>query len=172
MVIIVTGGTGSGKTTICQKLFKLAQNKGYNCGGILTYKANGDNLIIEDIQTGEKKTLANSKNLYDGPRTPRYFFNPEGVEFGIKAIDRGTDTDILLVDEIGHLELRGEGFYKVIELIQSKKIGNCILVIRKELLTAFLPKLNSKPLIFETTIDNRERLPLEIYKSLAKARGQ
>lgn len=66
---------------------------------------------------------------------------------------------------------RGEGFVKVIELIRTKKVRNCILVIRKSLLSAFLPQLNTEPSIFQTTLDNRNQLPQEIGILLAKKLG-
>jgi len=73
-----------------------------------------------------------------------------------------------VVDEIGHLEIRGGGFAKVLELIKAGKVKDCVLVIRRELLPAFLPQLPTTPLIFETTINNRNQLPQEIGSVLLK----
>lgn len=169
MVIIVTGVIGIGKTTVCAKVIKIAQSQGYSCGGIITYKTQNGDIIIEDVQTGKTKALASTRNIYHGPRTAKYFFNPEGIDFGIQAIDRGTATDILVVDELGHLELRGEGFAKVIDQIVTGKVKNCIMVIRKELLSAFLPQLGATTSVFETTISNRNQLPREIGLVLIRA---
>ena len=166
MVVIVTGGIGVGKTTVCQKLVEMVRNQGYTCGGILTYKAADKSIIIEDVQSGEKEALASSNSVYHGPRTARYSFNPEGIDFGIRAIDKGIASDVLIVDEIGHLELGGEGFIKVPELVKAGKVKDCVLVIRKELLSAFLAQLGNKPLIFETTISTRNQLPQKIFASL------
>ncbi|MFC1986204.1 nucleoside-triphosphatase, partial [Chloroflexota bacterium] len=142
------------------------RNQGYTCGGILTYKAADEGIIIEDIQSGEKETLASTTNVYDGPRTAKYFFNPEAIDFGIKAIDRGIPSDILFVDEVGYLELGGEGFVKSLELIKAGKVRNSVLVIRKQLLSAFLAQLGNKPSIFETTISTRDQLPQKICSAL------
>ncbi len=168
MVIIVTGATGIGKTSVCRKLIELARNRGYTCGGILTYKALDKSIIIEDIQSGDKETLAGINNLYHdhGPRTAKYSFNPKGIDFGIQAIDKGTSAAILVVDEIGHLELRAEGFTKVLELIKADKVTNCILVIRSELLSTFLPQLPTTPFVFKTTVNSRNQLPQEIISVL------
>ncbi len=166
MVIIVTGATGIGKTSVCRKLIELARNRGYTCGGILTYKAADKSIIIEDIQSGDKETLAGINNLYHGPRTAKYSFNPKGIDFGIQAIDKGTSAAILVVDEIGHLELRAEGFTQVLELIKADKVTNCILVIRRELLSTFLPQLPTTPFVFKTTVNSRNQLPQEIVSVL------
>jgi hypothetical protein len=43
------------------------------------------------------------------------------------------------------------------------RVKDRVLVIRKELLSAFLPSLEvSTPLVFETTVNNRNQLPAEI----------
>jgi len=168
MVIIVTGAIGIGKTTVCRKLIEIVRNRGYTCGGILTYKAPDKGIIIEDIQSGEKETLASINDVYHGPRTAKYSFNPDGIDFGIQAVEKGTSAAILVVDEIGHLELRGEGFAKVLQLIKAGNIEVCVLVIRKELLPAFLFQLDAAPLIFETTMNNRNQLPQEIGSVLLK----
>ena len=168
MVIIVTGAIGIGKTTVCRKLIGIVRNQGYTCGGILTYKAADKGIIIEDIQSGEKETLASINDVYHGPRTAKYSFNPDGIDFGIRSIEKSTSSAILIIDEIGHLELRGEGFAKVLELIKAGKIKDCILVIRKELLPDFLSQLDTMLLVFETTMNNRNQLPQEIGSVLLK----
>ena len=173
MVIIITGSKGIGKSTVCRKLVEIARDQGLSCSGILTYKATDKSIIVEDIQRGEKETLASTHNVYHGPRTPKYSFNPKGINFGVQAIDAGITTAILIVDEIGPLELRGEGFVNTFELIKDCKAKVCILVIRKELVSAFLPQLPAIPFIFETTIDNRDKLPrkIEALLSLAERRS-
>ncbi|MCK4369341.1 MAG: hypothetical protein KAV68_06785 [Dehalococcoidales bacterium] len=162
MNVIVTGRVGIGKTTICEKVVEIARTLGYSCGGILTPKVPDKGIIVVDVQTGERKVLASIKKIYQGPHTGRYFFNPEGISFGIKAIDRGISSDILFVDEVGHLELKGEGFTKILELIRAGKVRNSVLVIRKELLSAFSAQLGSNWLIIETNIYNRNQLPKKI----------
>ena len=168
MVIIVTGAIGVGKTTVCRKLVRLIRKEGLIPGGVLTYKAADEGIIIEDIGSGETETLTSINNEYHGPRTPKYSFNPEGIVFGIRAIDRGVSAEVLVVDEIGHLELRGEGFVRVLELLKADEVKDCVLVIREELLPAFLPQLPAHPLVFETTIDNRNQLPQKISSVLLK----
>ncbi|HEX9896187.1 MAG TPA: nucleoside-triphosphatase [Dehalococcoidales bacterium] len=162
MVVIITGTIGIGKTTVCKKVIEIARSRGYSCGGIVTYKTRNEDIIIEDIQTGEIRDLASTHNIYQGLRTAMYFFNPEGIDFGIRAIEKGVTSDVLVVDELGQLELSGQGFVKVIDQIAAGKIKNCILVIRKSLLSSFIPKLGITTSVFEITINNRNHLPNEI----------
>ena len=165
MVIVVTGAIGIGKTTVCQKVIEIARGQGYSCGGVISHKSQNGDILVEDVETGETKVLASTGNIYQGPRTVRYSFSPESISFGVDAVERGISSDIVLVDELGHLELRGEGFAGVVHRIATGNVKSCILVIRKELLSAFLPRLGESTLIFETTIDNRNRLPRECRPS-------
>jgi nucleoside-triphosphatase THEP1 len=167
MIIVVSGALDAGKTTACRKLIEIARNHEYACGGIVSYKTPDRDIIIEDIQSGATERLASVNDIYDGPRTQRYCFNPEGIKFGNRAIGRGISAAILVIDEIGHLELRGEGFASVLELIKAGSVKNCILVIRSELLAAFLPRLPDA-LVFSITTDNHEQLPYEISSVLFK----
>ena len=161
MNIIVTGKVGIGKTTVCEKVVAIAKRLGYSCGGILTPKSK-EGIIIVDVQTEERKVLASINNIYQGPHIGKYYFNPESINLGIKAIDKGISVDILFVDEVGYLELKDEGFIKILEPIRVGKVKNSILVIRKELLLAFSTRLGSELSITETTIKNRNELPQKI----------
>ncbi len=162
MNIIITGRVGVGKTTICQKVLEVARSLGYSCGGILTPKAPDKSIIVVDVQSGERKVLASPDNIYQGPHTGRYFFNPEAIEFGNRAIDKAISSAILFVDEVGYLELKGEGFVKTLEIIKAGRVKNSILVIRQELLPAFSARLGPRNTIIKTTIQNRDRLPPKI----------
>ncbi len=167
MLIIITGGIGTGKTTVCEKVVKILRNSGFSCAGILTHKTQDGNLSVMDIQIGEKRILASTDNIFDGPRTPKYSFSKSGIDFGTQAINKGVATDVLIIDEVGYLELGGRGFIRGLELIRESKFRNAILVIRKELLSAYLAQLNKNPLVFETTVKSRNQLPQKICQSLA-----
>jgi len=169
MIVIVTGAIGTGKTTVCEKVVGLARSRGCSCGGIITRKTPKDDIEVEDIGTGESVLLASTSMILGGPRTARFSFSPAGIDFGNQAIDRGITADILLVDEIGPIELAGEGFAGVIEQVTSGKVRNCVLVIRKGLLPDFLPRLGVNTQVFETTLDNRNQLPEEIDRVLIRS---
>jgi nucleoside-triphosphatase THEP1 len=164
MIIIITGDIGVGKTTVCQKFIDLARSRRYQCAGVITYKRADGDIIIEDVQTGETREFASTQQIYSGPQTAKYYFNPEAIDFGIQAIDKGSDSDIVLIDELGILELNGQGFLQVPEQINKRQFKKCLVVIRKQLLQDFLSLLVTKPLVFETTVSNRNTLPNDIFR--------
>jgi len=167
MFIIVTGVIGVGKSTVCQKLIQIIRNNGLVCGGILTFKSAEGSIIIEDIQSGKKASLAEiNDGAFDGPRTARYFFNHNGIDFGIQALYKAVSADVLVIDEIGQLELRDEGLVAALDIIESGRFKSCVLVIRKALLPFYLPQFSTSPRVFETTAENRNELPQEISSIL------
>lgn len=166
MNIIVTGSIGVGKTTICKKVIELAGSLGYICGGVITYKTRDDDIIIQDVRTGETKTLASIRDIYQGPRTSKYCFNPEAFDFGNEAIEGSISSDITVVDELGYLELQGQGFSRVVKQVTAGTFKHCILVIRSDLLSSYLSRLGVETTVFETAFDNRDRLPEKICLAL------
>ena len=168
MVFVITGAIGVGKTTVCRKLIDMLRDQGHTCAGVLSFKTTDQGISVENVLSGEIESLAGIDNVYNGPHTARYSFNPDGIRFGIRAIEEGVSADILLIDEVGHLELRGEGFIDALEIVNTDQMKDCILVIRKDLLPAFTPQLCTVESVFEVTGDNRNQLPQEICSVLLK----
>lgn len=162
MLIVVTGEVGIGKSTVCRKVINLYRGQGYDCGGVISYKDGVGDIIAEDIFLGTTVTLASRRRIYNGPQVGAYFFNPDGIAFGMEALNRAVDLPLIVVDEIGPLELAGDGFSNSTAIISQRQNGNCIVVIRNNLLHSFLPRLGGKPLVFETTTDNRDAIPSQI----------
>lgn len=159
MDIIVTGEAGSGKTAVCQKVIGMVRDKGYTCGGVVCRKAALDNIVVIDLQSGEKETLAGIDDVWHGPRVGKHFYNPAGIEFAVKAIEKGVGCDFLFVDEIGHLELKGEGFASALRWFGTERANSAVAVVRKELLEGFSSRFGLKPAILEASRDNRDELP-------------
>lgn len=145
MVIIVTGAIGSGKTTVCQKVVAMARTKGWQCGGVVSYKTPDGGIVVEDVQSGRTMLLASLADECSGPRTGKYSFRPAGIAFGNDALAKGAGFSLLVVDEVGPLELKGEGFASAIELVRAGKTSHSLMVIRTELLPEFLPRLGVPP---------------------------
>lgn len=168
MLIVITGDTGIGKTTVCQNLVQMVRGHGYSCGGVISHKEPDGGIAVEDIWGGRRERLAGPRPLAEGPRTGRYFFYGEGIRFGTAAIENGLSADVLFVDELGPLELRREGFSRAIELVNSAGARPTVLVVRKELLRQYQARLTQEPVVFEITYGNRGNAPAELMAALAR----
>lgn len=165
-LIVLSGDIGIGKSTVCRKVAEIARCKGLACGGIISTKAGDSDIVVEDVKTGAREILAGGPVKYSGPRTGKYSFNPQGLQFGITAIREGTSEAILFVDELGHLEVRGEGFAEAFEILSGNEVNHALVVIRKELLDVLLPRFTGRPHIFEITVENRDTVAEQIMDYL------
>lgn len=157
-IIVLSGPRGIGKSTICRKIVQYLRDKKVRCGGFITYKSRDSGIIIEDVGNKESMILASTKPEYQGPATGRYYFSSEGLEFGLKALKTGLSGDVLFVDELGHLEARGEGFALVFDYLRLNSCSCVIAVIREELLSTLLPHFITSVEIIRVDKENRNRL--------------
>ena len=163
MFTIITGEIGIGKSTVCQRTIKELHDLGHKCEGFLNFKSCNGDIILEDIQSGEKRTLASPNVNFNGPRVRKYSFNQRIINLGLQIIANCDAASILVIDELGWMELYGGGFAPGIKKLIARKDRVCILIIRKgEVLDMFLPKLPTDLLIFEVLPENRNTLPKNI----------
>ena len=166
-IIILTGQKGVGKSTLCMNIRHSAIEIGATCGGIITYKSHDHGIIIEDVDTGETEIMASRHPVYSGPRVGHYYFNRSALIFGLSAIKKGLGKDIVFIDELGHLEVRGEGFAETFEYLMKYTFNQAVVVIREELLGTLIPKFEIYPHIVRITLYNRDDVSKDIFSLLS-----
>jgi nucleoside-triphosphatase len=123
----IIGEPRVGKTTIIREVIKRLKAEGIVAGGLLTTDLRrGRTRIgfsIEDIKTGEKGVLAHIQQK--GPKVGKYGVNVRDLDIlGVSAIKdtlAHADIDILVVDEIGPMELKSKNFIQAVkEAIESE----------------------------------------------------
>lgn len=135
MIYIFSGPIGSGKTTRLEKWVKGRKD----VSGILMPVLDGIRFIYS-ISSQKLFPIEADKN--EDPQKVvnigKYYFSKELFDWGNEEIIKSAETgeEILIIDEIGPLELRGEGFApalkKVLDIF-SEKEKTLLLVIREEL---------------------------------------
>jgi len=168
MVVIVTGETGIGKTTVCREVVSLCRERGLSCGGIVSVRTESGDIFIEDLTAGSESLLARRGRGLDGPCTAGHSFSLAGIEHGNRAIESATSASVVVVDELGQLELSGRGFARVLELMSENPQRRWVLVIRSRLLQSFIPHLPASVRTFEATTSTREALPQQIVSLLSQ----
>ncbi len=140
-IYIISGETRSGKTTFLKKIIKALkeQNPQVKIGGIIAHGIDKNNerlgFEIEDIYTGKKHQLCTTTQKPDSIKIGRFWFFEEGFRFGRKAIETNiNDLDLLVIDEIGYLELKGKGWFSSIEKAMQNQDLDMIWVVRKRIL--------------------------------------
>jgi nucleoside-triphosphatase THEP1 len=131
---ILSGAKGQGKSSRLKEVF--ADVPGAE--GILTLRREGDLRDFCKLTSGESWSMQGAEN-YAGP-----WLEVGRFRFSAAAFDRASqylletawhpDTKLLIVDEVGPLELRKEGFYNALKEVMENPAGpDLLLVVRSEL---------------------------------------
>ncbi|MDZ7633940.1 MAG: nucleoside-triphosphatase [Bacteroidales bacterium] len=137
-VFIVTGTIGEGKTSWLAKLSGLLKEKGVRVGGILGLRIVEEERTtgydVSDISTGARAPFLR----YTGSETmgvDRFTVDDAGYEAGKNALHPETnhDKDVVILDEVGPLELRGLGWSERLVWILNEPGAILIIAVRKNL---------------------------------------
>ncbi len=142
-ISIVTGPVHSGKTTFLQKF--IAEKK--NVAGIISPVIK-ETRFFQNILNKEIKSM---ETTFDDPtalQIGRFHFSKAAFDWASVAIEKAcrTQTEIIVIDEIGPLELQDNGFAKLLRNILLKEDfqGELILVVREQILDEVLLYFNIK----------------------------
>lgn len=89
-----------------------------------------------DLRRGEQHTLARlaPPGQTTSIRTDTWLFDEDTLEWGNRVFQLATPCDLLVVDELGPLELeRHQGWTAALEAVRSRAYHLCLLVLRPEL---------------------------------------
>jgi nucleoside-triphosphatase THEP1 len=144
-IYILTGNVHTGKTTLLNAVCRELKSKGVRLNGLLSFSIySGDRIQGYDgydLAAESVFPLARIRTESEYLRIGRFIFLPEGQEKSRAALLRPGEFDLTVVDEVGPLELKREGYWQaVMELLRRRR--DLLLVIRKPLLqefTKFLP---------------------------------
>ena len=156
-VIILAGNKHSGKTTFATELSILLKSNGEKVGGFLAPGKFENNHRTEfdilDLSSG-KKMLLSGINQEEGEKIGPFRFNVEGQNFG-KEILKGQnlkETEIVFIDEIGPLELKGFGWAESIDQLMDDPDKIHFWIVRRGIIKKVIQKWN---LINTRVIDTR-----------------
>jgi len=143
---IVTGNSGSGKTTFCQGILQFARSAGLHTAGIISPAVfretvsgedkTKESIWAESIQSGEKRILAsvNRRNELD-LAFGEWFFDQKTLEWGNQVLKTSIPCDLLLIDELGPIEFNlSRGWMSAMDVIKSAQYRLAVVVIRPHLL--------------------------------------
>ena len=170
-LVVVTGPTGVGKSTVCRRVVDLVRSLGLAAGGIVTERrvddGRGAGLDVVDVATDERRPLAEWDRVTGGATTGRWHFHPEALVFGLARCGRVPPEALLVIDELGPLELlQHEGWAPLVPLLRAH-IGPVMVVVRPSLIAAFLVLADGcNPDTVEVTPAERDALPPVIVSRL------
>ncbi len=173
-IIILTAEKKEGKTTFAHELVKNLNLKGIKVGGFVApgkfenFRRSEFELL--DLLSGTKKPLC-SIHLKEGEKIGPFRFDTVGQAFGKQLIspEKLKNLTIVVIDEIGPLEIKGLGWAESIEKLLEDPTKLHLWVVRKSLVNQVIRKwnlldvevidiTNSDPIKVATNITNNTQL--------------
>jgi nucleoside-triphosphatase len=176
-LIFLTGAPRTGKTTVLQEVALRLEIKGYTLGGMISQeireKGTRVGFEIRDYTSNRKGWLAHIHQPV-GPRIGKYRVNLEDLDsIGVAAILTALkDADIVLIDEIGPMELLSEKFENAVQqVLNSSKLA--IGTIHYKDYHSLVKQIKSRKDtdIVKVTLENRTHLPFLITNKAIKLRS-
>jgi iron complex transport system ATP-binding protein len=154
--IIISGDVGDGKTTALYDLVATLKAREITAGGILAPRILEDGITtgydIFDIRTGIRTPFMRlTRPEING--VERFTLYDEGYRAGLQALDpeNNRGNEVVIVDEVGPLELRGDGWSTNLSELLEKKNNHIVIAVRKTLVEEVKEKFGiSDALVFET----------------------
>ena len=147
MIFLLTGPVHSGKTILLRNVVQELKKQESQIDGFLSEAVLENNKIIGydlfDLKEEKSIPFIRKDGKDEWQRIGVYFFIPQSLAEAEKIILRGKNADILVVDELGPLELSGKGLWPALKQIIYNNLKNCLLVIRSNILENFLEKFGT-----------------------------
>jgi nucleoside-triphosphatase THEP1 len=145
-VVVATGRPGAGKTTAVQQVVEQLEERGLRAVGIVQPGTMVDGqktgFVVRDLVSGEESELARLVSRDDGEHGTRFRFHPAGFALAAAALGRADRDDVLVVDELGPLELRGQGHMPAVtRALRVAGLAAVVIVVRVQLVPALLAAL-------------------------------
>jgi nucleoside-triphosphatase THEP1 len=150
-VFILSGEQGTGKTTLLAALIKEMRKEGIVVGGIrapvVYVQGKRVGYDIEDIPTDTITPLCRVAEEPSSHDAGRFRFLPDGLSAGRRALLRDPEhtPEVLIVDEVGPLELDGKGWADQLETVLHSFAGAIILVVRSGMVAEVLDRWQIHP---------------------------
>jgi len=135
------GEPGSGKTNWCREYIDNRRKRGATVGGILCPAIEqqgqrvGSNAL--DLLTGQAvpfARLSDHSPFKAGEKIGDYIISREGISFACGAIEQAVENrcDLIVIDEVGPMELDGKGLISAVELALASAV-KVLIVVRSSL---------------------------------------
>jgi nucleoside-triphosphatase THEP1 len=170
-VVVVTGPSSGGKTetaialagelrTMNVPIFGFVQPGEFEEGHKVGFR-------LRDVATGEEVALATRGERSGGDFGTRFQFSDEGFRLGGEALSRGASGSVAIIDELGPVELRGQGHMPAVRrALAVPDLLGAAIVVRRALVPSLLAELDASDAVVIDVEDLGERSVEAIINAL------
>jgi nucleoside-triphosphatase THEP1 len=163
MVLVLTGPVHGGKTGFIQGAVAAWTRRGLACAGFLSPAApdapGGPGYDLVEIGSGRRHPYLRRQGPSGAERVGPFVFIPETIERARTIIRASRPEELLVVDEIGPLELGGGGLWPVLREALGRQDRTVLLVVREAAVPAFSAALAPLvPVVFDVRDAEDRRL--------------
>jgi len=163
--VALTGSPGIGKSTLVQRTLELY---GGRAGGVLAreVKVEGRRVGFELLDLSSKERGILAWEIGEGPRVGRYRVNMRDLEeIGARAVENALGCDLIVVDEVGPMELLSQRFVDAVLLAVSSQ-KPMLVVLKQGSQHPLAKKIRESFSVITVTRANRDALPEKIAREL------
>lgn len=170
-LIVLTGKIGSGKTLLLKKIIQQFQKEGISVGGFYQERILDKNETIGydfiEAETGRRIQFL-QKNGSGGPQIGKYTINANVFPVGNEILSKACQP-VVVVDEIGKMENKGEGWAEAFTNLLQTSNSLVIASFRKELLHELQQKYGTNDAtVFDLDIENQDEILNSIFQLIPK----
>ncbi|KAM7249070.1 hypothetical protein ACFE04_029092 [Oxalis oulophora] len=178
--ILITGPPGCGKTTLIKNIVEKLRNEKIPCDGFFTeeVRVNGvrrgfDIVVLNNESRYPLAYISNTRGERKPPSVGRYTVDVDSFNSSLQQVFKDEDSSpkVLIIDEIGKMELFSENFKNIVKRLYDQKsnvIVASIPVERKNL--PFVEQLCQSPSaeLISVNVGNRNLLVAELTERISK----
>lgn len=138
---LITGSVQAGKTSYLSELVDVLIEKDLSPGGFLapgSFKSGErSGFDLKNIKTGEHLPLASNTEHTGWIKFKNFWFNPAAFKSGQLWIEAllEADPEVVVIDEVGHLELEGSGWFAILESLKRQARTIQLWSVRESLIS-------------------------------------
>jgi nucleoside-triphosphatase THEP1 len=163
MILVLTGPVHGGKTTLLERSLARWAARGLAPSGFLSIAVTGASgatgYDLLELKTGRRHPYIRREGEPDAERIGPFFFVSSTLDRARSVIREADPRELLIVDEVGPLELLGGGLWPALQKSLSRSGMRCLLVVREEILEDFVAAIApGVPLIFDVRDPHVQKL--------------